>query len=152
MGGRKVILAGQSMDHTSLVAQTAVRWFEEVWNQRREATIDELLSSRSVCHTESGPIVGPEQFRAGMYGPFLSAFPDMKVTVEDVIAEGDRAVVRWSATATHTGDGLGILPTGRSVTIRGMTWVTVLEGQLGEGWQYSNLDEVVQALISRSRP
>ena len=139
------------MDHTNPVAQTAIRWFEEVWNQRREATIDELLSSRSVCHTENGPIVGPEQFRSGMYGPFLAAFPDLKVTVEDVLAERDRAVVRWSARGTHTGGGLGILPTGRSVAIQGMTWVTVVDGQLGEGWQFSNLAEVVQSLLSASR-
>lgn len=136
------------MDHTSLVAQTAVRWFEEVWNQRREATIDELLSSSSVCHTENGPIVGPEQFRAGMYIPFLAAFPDLKVTVEDVIANRDRAVVRWSAAATHTGGGLGVPPTGRTVAIHGMTWVTIADGHLGEGWQFSNLAEVVQSLVS----
>lgn len=135
------------MDRSNPVVATLVRWFEEVWNERNEATIDELLTPTSVCHTESGPIVGPGQFRVGMYIPFLAAFPDLKVTVEDAIAENDRAVVRWSASGTHQGAGLGIAPTGRTVAFRGMTWVTVADGKLGEGWQCSNLSDVLRTLV-----
>lgn len=134
------------MDRTNAVVATVIRWFEEVWNERRDATIDELLAETSVCHAESGPIVGPGQFRMAMYIPFLAAFPDLQVTVEDAIAEGDRAVVRWSASGTHQGAGLGIPPTGKRVAFRGMTWVTVADGKLGEGWQCSNLSDVLRTL------
>jgi steroid delta-isomerase-like uncharacterized protein len=128
------------------IRTTATRWFEEVWNQRREATIDELLDATSVCCADGGVIVGPEQFRAGMYVPFLTAFPDLVVTVEDTIVEGDRAVVRWSARGTHQGPGPGLPPTGRRVTLQGMTWITVRDGKLAEGWQSSNLTDVVRTL------
>jgi len=121
------------MDRTNPVVATAVRWFEEVSNQRREATIDELLSETSVCYAESGPIVGPGQFRTAMYLPFLATFPDLKVTVDDAIGDENRAVVRWSASGTHQGAGLGIVPTGKVVAFRGMTWMSVDNGKLAEG-------------------
>src|SRR5262245_39594540 len=103
----------------------ARRWFEEVWNQRRDQTIDELLTPHSVCHTDEGPIVGKEEFRARMYVPLLSAFPDLRVEVEGVTGQGDDVVVRWSAAGTHSGDGLGFAPTGKGVILRGITWMRV---------------------------
>src|SRR5258705_212282 len=124
------------------------RWFEEVWNQRRAATVDELLTAASVCHTADGPVTGPAEVRARLYQPLLGAFPDLRVTVEDVIAEGDRVAVRWAASGTHTGHGLGFGPSGRAVTFRGMTWVRVQGGKLVEGWQWSDIPEVVRSLAA----
>ena len=64
------------------------RWFEEVWNQRRTDTIDELLTDESVSHTDSGPLRGKQEFKEKAQAVFLSAFPDLRMTVEGTVAEG----------------------------------------------------------------
>jgi predicted ester cyclase len=97
----------------------ARRWFEEVWNQRRTDTIDERLTDESVCHSESGPLRGSREFKERAHAIFLSAFPDLRMTVEGTVAEGNQVVVRWAATATHLGDGLGFPTSGRAVSFRG---------------------------------
>lgn len=113
----------------------AHRWFEEVWNQRRSETIDELVTPDSVTLSPGGaPIRGADEFRQRGFTPFLSAFPNLHVTVEGVVAEGEQVVVRWSASGTHTGDGLGFPPTGKSIFFRGMTWIRFQDGKMMEGW------------------
>jgi steroid delta-isomerase-like uncharacterized protein len=124
------------------------RWFEQVWNERREATIDELLTAESVCHADDGPMRGPEEFKARQYLPFLSAFPDIRVDLEAVLARGDEVVARWSARGTHSGEGLGFRATQQSVEFRGMTWLRLRDGKFVEGWQHSNIPEVVRSLSS----
>jgi predicted ester cyclase len=124
----------------------AHRWFEEVWNQRRPETIDELLAVESVCHADDGPIRGPQEFKERQHACFLGAFPDVRIKVEAVLAHGDQVVVRWLATGTHDGEGLGILPTNRPVTPRGITWLRIKDGKLMEGWQHSNIPEVIRGL------
>jgi predicted ester cyclase len=128
----------------------ARRWFEEVWNQRRAETIDEFLTAESVCYGDDGPITGPEEFRQKQFIPFLSAFPDLSVQVDDVISQGDQVVVRWSATGVHGGDGIGCSATGRPVQFSGLTWVRIRDGKLGEGWQCSNIPQVLQSLMQGS--
>jgi steroid delta-isomerase-like uncharacterized protein len=120
----------------------AHRWFEEVWNERRTDTIDELLTAESVCDSEAGPLRGPEEFKKRAYATLLSAFPDIRVTVRGTIAEGDQVVVRWAASGTHLGDGLGFPATGRSVSFQGMTWIRYKDGKMLEGedrWNQSGL-------------
>lgn len=123
-----------------------LRWFEEVWNLRRLPTIDELLDDESVCYSELGPIRGRAGFRERMFQPFLAAFPDLRVIVEDLIAEEDKVAVRWTAQGTHSGSGLGLKKTDNPVRIHGMTWIRVEEGRIREGWQASNMSEVFQSL------
>ena len=80
------------------------RWFEEVWNARKDHAVDELLSPDSYGHVEGGEYCGPEGFRK-MRDFFLSALPDVRIEVEDIIADENRAAVRWRARGTHSGDG-----------------------------------------------
>jgi steroid delta-isomerase-like uncharacterized protein len=122
------------------------RWFNEVWNLRQEAIIDELLTAESVCFAEDGPMVGPSQFRQRMQIPFLSAFPDLRVIVDDVIADESKAVVRWTATATHRGRGIAIPPTGRSVSFQGVTWIQIADGKFMKAWQFSDIPEKIASL------
>jgi steroid delta-isomerase-like uncharacterized protein len=128
----------------------ARRWFEEVWNARRGEVIDELLTTESVCFAEDGPIRGPAEFRARLHQPFLAAFPDLAVEVVATLARGDEVVVRWTAVGTHTGDGLGFPPTQQRAQFQGITWLRVRDGRLVEGWQSSNIPEVVRGLASAS--
>jgi steroid delta-isomerase-like uncharacterized protein len=124
----------------------ALRWFEEVWNQRRTDTIDELLTDESVSHTDFGPLRGKREFKERAHAVFLSAFPDLRMTVEGTVAEGDQVVVRWSVTATHGGGGLGFPATGRKVAFRGMTWIRYAGGKRVEGWDCWNQAGLIQSL------
>jgi predicted ester cyclase len=131
-----------SADKTAI----ARRWFDEVWNQRREETIEELIPHDSVCHMDGQAMTGPHDFRTKQYLPFTSAFPDARVEVEDTVEQGDQVVVRWKATATHGGEGIGCKATGRKVTFYGMSWIRVVDGKFREGWQSSNISEVIREL------
>ncbi|WP_437227688.1 ester cyclase [Planctomicrobium sp. SH661] len=121
------------------------RWFEEVWNQRRVETIDELLVAESVCYGDDGPVRGPEEFRRRQYEPFVAAFPDLWIRVEDTLVEGEQVVVRWHATGTYTGSS-DLPGSGSQVDVTGITWIRVSNGKLMEGWQQSGIQLAMQSL------
>jgi steroid delta-isomerase-like uncharacterized protein len=124
------------------------RWFEEVWNQGRAATIDELLAPDGVMHGlgDGGrDLRGPAAFRE-FYQPFRAAFPDLKFTVEDVVGEGDRIAVRVSGRARHTGDGMGLKATGRSVTLSAIAIARWKNGKIAEGWNEFDADGLMRQL------
>jgi steroid delta-isomerase-like uncharacterized protein len=117
------------------------RWFEEVWNQGREATIDELLAPEVVGHglTDSAgnEVTGIESFR-DFWRAFRSAFSDIHIDVQDTVTEGDLGVARFVTTGKHTGEGIGKPPTGKPVKFTGMTMVRVKDGKIVESW--NNID------------
>lgn len=121
------------------------RWFEDVWTNRQDDLIEELMAENAYGHVEGGEVTGPADFRQ-MRDTFLSALPDIRIEVEDVLGEGNQAVVRWRATGTHGGDGFGFKATGRPIDIRGMTWLVVEDGKIVEGWDAWNLGGVLQKL------
>jgi steroid delta-isomerase-like uncharacterized protein len=128
-------------------ALLARRWFEEVWNQRRDATVTELLDPNIVGFMEGVDVRSPEDFlkaRAGL----LDGFPDLQVTVEAVVSEGENVVVRWSASGTHKGAGLGIPPSKRRVSFRGMSWIVVANGRIVKGWDSWNLGQLFAQLTA----
>ena len=114
----------------------ARRWFDEVWNQGMEGTIDDLCAPDAVLHGlgEGGKdLIGPQQFRR-FYHQFKDGLPDIRVTVDDVLAVGDQTAVRVTCRATHTGPGLGVEPTGRPVVCTGIIWVRWRDGRIVEAW------------------
>src|SRR5579863_9256037 len=115
----------------------AIRWFEEVWNLRSDAMIDQMLGPQSVGHMEGIDVVGPTEFKS-VRAALLKAFPDLRAIVEATATDGDNVVVRWSATGTHRGPCFGIEATGTSVAFRGMTWFVLKDGRLIEGWDSWN--------------
>ena len=121
------------------------RWFEEVWNDRRDEAIEELMAADAIGHMEGGDVAGPQGF-AEVRAAFLRAMPDMYITVEDVLSEGDQTVVRWRVRGTQTGELLGIAPTGRKVDVLGMSWIKVRDGKLHEGWDTWNLGGLLESL------
>src|SRR4051794_20256592 len=77
------------------------RWFEEVWNRRREDAIDEMMADDVVASgLTAEPIRSRDAFKQ-FYHPFIAAFPDIHVSVEDVLTDGDRVAFRCHLTATH---------------------------------------------------
>jgi predicted ester cyclase len=116
---------------------TLEHWFEEVWNQGREAAIDELMSPNTKGHGLRGPdgneIDGMAAFKS-FHKTFRSAFPDIHIKVEDTVTEGDKTVARCVVTGRHTGGSLGKTPTGKPVKFTGMCMVRVKDGKIIESW------------------
>lgn len=109
------------------------RWFEEVWNNGREDAIDEMMHADAVTHGLEQDITGREAFKP-FQRKFRAAFPDMKITVEEVLIEGDMIAARCSVTGTHTGPGLPVPPGSKPVSFTGMCMGRVRDGKLIEGW------------------
>jgi steroid delta-isomerase-like uncharacterized protein len=111
------------------------RLFEEVWNKGNLSLVDELFTPNYEHHDSSSPDFGrgpeSEKKRATLY---RTAFPDMHLKVEDIIAEGETVMTRWSCRGTHKGDLNGIAPTGRQFTISGMTVARLSNGKMAEGY------------------
>jgi steroid delta-isomerase-like uncharacterized protein len=123
----------------------ARRWFDEVWNVRREATVRELLHPDAVGHLEGLVSRGIQDFLAAR-SFILRAFPDLHITVEETVAQGAIVAVRWSVQATHGGEFLGIAATSRAVQFRGITWLRFSEGRIIEGWDVWNQGRLVTEL------
>jgi predicted ester cyclase len=114
--------------------QLAKRWFEEVWNKGRREAIPEILAPDAEIR-ESGEIVkGPEGFYP-FFDRMQAAFSDIHVAFQDAIAEADMVCLRWSCSMKHTGSGLGIAPTQKTLETTGMTMVRVANGRFVAGWQ-----------------
>jgi steroid delta-isomerase-like uncharacterized protein len=132
-------------------AALARRWFEEVWNQRRDQTVVELLADPCEGHMEGGEVRGPGDFLAAR-AALLGALPDLRVVVEGTLAERDEVAIRWSATGTHRGDELGPKASGRRIEFRGISWVRFQDGRIVEGWDSWNLGKLMGELADVAPP
>jgi steroid delta-isomerase-like uncharacterized protein len=111
------------------------RLIEEVWNKGNSSLVDELFTPNYEHHDPSSPDFGrgpeSEKKRVTLY---RNAFPDLRVTIEDSIAEDNTVMTRWSCRGTHKGDLNGIAPTGKQFTISGITVARLANGKLAEGY------------------
>jgi len=121
------------------------RWFREVWTEGGEAAVDQLMAVD--CHgwMEGGFVKGPAEFKAARH-QLLTAFPDLSISLNDVIVDGAKVAVRWTVEATHGGTALGVAATGKRVAFRGMTWLEWQDGQLVRGWDSWNLGGLLHEL------
>ncbi len=94
------------------------RIIEELWNKKNPAVIGQLYAENYVGHTPDGVLKGHAGARQH-YDTYVAAFPDCKVAIDGMVAEGDRVSVRWTATGTHRGELAGIAPTGNRVNVPG---------------------------------
>jgi steroid delta-isomerase-like uncharacterized protein len=112
------------------------RWFDEIWNQGREATIDEMCAKEAVGHGQThdgSDIIGPENFRK-FWRDFRSAFTSIHVDIHRTIEEGEMAMAQWTLTMQHTGPFLGIEPTRKRINAKGMSVQRFLDGKIVEAW------------------
>ena len=112
------------------------RTWEEV-SRKNLDIFDEVYAPTVQYHGPDGDIECPAGLKEMVSG-YLGAFPDMQITVEDVIASGDQAVSRVTLRGTHQGDLQGIAPTGKRIEISGMNLVRIENGQIVEEWE--NID------------
>jgi predicted SnoaL-like aldol condensation-catalyzing enzyme len=120
----------------STTRDVALRWFEEVWNQRNEKSIRELLAENAPGHMEGYEVHGPNDFLP-VHRQLLKTMPDMKIEIEDTLSDTDDVVVRWKCTACN-----------HQIVFSGMTWFKVRNGKIVEGWDRWNYGALMQRLQS----
>jgi len=113
------------------------RYFDEVTNKGNLDLVDEMFAPNYAHHDPANPdpghVGGVEDVKFHL-SALRRAFPDITFRVDDMIAQGDDIVVRWTADCTHTGDYFGIPPTNKSATITGMNTWHMADGKAAEGW------------------
>ncbi len=110
----------------------ARRFLTELQNEKNLAVIDELVADNFVGHTAD--VAGPAELKS-VVSDNLSAFPDLHVTIEDQIAEGDMVVSRYRARGKHKGAYRGVPPTGESVDYTVVSIHRLAGGKIVEGWR-----------------
>jgi steroid delta-isomerase-like uncharacterized protein len=111
------------------------RAFEEPWKGKLDV-VDELVASQYIGHDPANPepLHGPEGVKE-FISSYRAAFPDARITVEDQLAEGDLVATRWSGRGTHEGELMGVEPTGKQVTVSGLTISRLENGKIVEEFQ-----------------
>jgi steroid delta-isomerase-like uncharacterized protein len=107
------------------------RLYEDVWNKRKLELVSDLFSPSHALHDSnfSGSSVGPEAYKT-QAAMFLAAFPDLRFTVEDTVAEKDKLVASWTISGTHKGEFMGIRPTNKKVSVEGITIHYIANGKI----------------------
>jgi predicted ester cyclase len=126
--------------------EVAASWFERVWNRKEPKAIHDLMAPSAEGRSEGGTVRGPHEFENLVYRSLVTAFPDIRVLVQGIVTEGDQSVVRWKATAVHSGPFAGIEPSNKGVSFSGMTWLRIRDGKILEGEDRYNLHALMQYL------
>ena len=116
----------------------ARRWFEDLFSRGNLDAANEILSAEFVDHLTHEDERGLEELKHYV-GIYRNAFPDIQDIVEDIVAEGDKVVVRWMSSGTHQGEFMSVAPTGRHVTFTGMRLFRIADNKIVESWV--NIDE-----------
>lgn len=110
------------------------RWFEDVVSAGDLGLADELLAPGYRLHFPGMPAPLDGDGHKALVMQFRAAFPDWTETVEDVVAEGDRVVIRVTGQGTHEGEFQGMAPTGRRVSASGVGIARMAGGRIAEAW------------------
>jgi steroid delta-isomerase-like uncharacterized protein len=112
-------------------------WFDLVWNQGRIEEIDRLFAADGIAHglvdAEGIELRGPAGYKP-FFRTFREAFPNIQVSVEDTVVEGEKIAARCVVRGHHLGDGFGLKATGKQIEFTGITIVRVAGGQIVEAW------------------
>ena len=131
--------------------ELARRFYKEVYGDWNMALVDEVLSPGFTSHDwPNDGRTGPQAFRE-YYAAIRSAVPDARYDVDDLIAEGDKVVVRWTLLGTHQGDFGGIAPTGLPIALKGIAIYRVADGKLMERWVVSDLHGMLEEIGASAR-
>ena len=106
---------------------------EEVWNQKNPGLLEGFYTEDFVMHTPIGKFEGPSGYRQ-IYDTYVNAFSDCQFTIDDELSAGDRNVVRYTFSGTHDGELMGVAPTGKRVSISGISISRLVGGKVAEEW------------------
>jgi predicted ester cyclase len=126
------------------------RWFDEVWNNKCDHLIEELLSPDAPGHglplgANGEPNLGPDGFRI-LYHAFCHAFPNINFTIESTVEQGDKIAALCTVRGRHTGEGIGLAPTQRPVEFSGMCILRIEDGKIREAWNQYDFMGMYQQL------
>jgi predicted ester cyclase len=131
----KLVLVHRGKEEAMAIEPQEVvrRYFDEVHNGRKLDLIDQLVAPN---YKENNPLPGqgsgPEGLKARER--MLAGTLDVRFTLEDLIADGDKVVARWRNHGKHIGEFLGIPPTGKEFSVEGINIYRVQNGKIAEGW------------------
>jgi steroid delta-isomerase-like uncharacterized protein len=108
------------------------RMTEEFWNTGNMDVVEDFFSADLVSHGATGDM-DLAQFKQSAEA-YFAGFPDLHITTDDLIAEGDQVVKRWTAHVTHTGEYLGVPATGNKITVTGLEVYRIKDGKICENW------------------
>jgi steroid delta-isomerase-like uncharacterized protein len=116
------------------------RWFDAQSSAVYDlATLDELTAPDFVYHNSSWPEVRThEERKQKIIIEFTVAFPDLKYDLKDIVAEGDKVVLRYSFSGTHKGEFAGIPPTNKRVDLTSLCMLRLADGKVAEMWVENN--------------
>ena len=129
----------------------ARRYWDEVWSMGNMALVEEIFAPDTLYHSPGGTTSRGIEARKQTPLRWRTAFPDFRATVEDLFAEGDKVVVRWTVRGTHRGnieiESAGTIPaTGKQVSFAGMDIYHFKGGKIIEGWRHWSSLQLVQQL------
>jgi steroid delta-isomerase-like uncharacterized protein len=128
------------------VKEIARRVLEGPWQGKLDEVL-ELVGDDYVGHVPGvpEPIRGKDGFRE-FASSYLAGFPDGTITIDDQIAEGEFVATRWTGRGTNTGELMGMPPTGKQVTVEGITYSRIADGKTREAWLIWDTLSMVQQL------
>ena len=133
--------------YTNNKLKTVVHTFiEKAFNEKKSDALDAYFSPDLTDHALPPALPSGFQGRKMFYDAFLAAFPDIHVHIEDLVTENDKVVTHWSARGTHTGELMGIPPTGKSVNVTGIAIDRFENGQSVEHWEVFDQMGLMQQL------
>jgi steroid delta-isomerase-like uncharacterized protein len=111
------------------------RCFKEIWSKGNLDLIDQLVAPNYANHDPAGPMpgVGRDGLKKHV-SAYRTAFPDLTITVDDILAEDNKVTARWTARGTQKGPLLDIEPTGKQVTTEGISVIRIANGMIAESW------------------
>ncbi len=118
--------------------------YDSAANAYRPSVIERQVAADFVDHAQP-EITGPECVKAQTRA-LRAAFPDLTVTIEDLVAEGDLVAVRGTWRGTHQGSFRGVPPIGRRIEISGMAFWRIAGGQIRESWNLIDLPALMRQL------
>lgn len=110
------------------------RYYKEVWDNRNPDLIPGLFAPEYVNHAGARGVLGGPEGIAKNYASLVEAFPDVRFTLDDVLVDGEKVVVRYTMYGTHQGDFQGHPATRREVVVPGIGIYRVAGGMIRESW------------------
>ena len=105
---------------------------EDFWNKQNIAAFEKYYTADFILHNADGDL-NCEQYK-GLCQAYFTAFPDLHITTDDLVAEGDKVVKVWTANSTHKGEFMGIPATGKRIVIKGIEVFRIADGKIAEVW------------------
>jgi steroid delta-isomerase-like uncharacterized protein len=128
------------------------RMEDEIFNKRRLDAVDEFIAPEYVLRTAAEGIANGRDAVRESIAAYLNAFPDLHISIDELVAEGDRVVGCFTFTGTHGGNLLGLPPTGRRIAARQIAIYRISDGQVIEEWEVSDQLGLMQQLGAIEAP